>query len=225
MTILKLGTYGSRNQQMFNHSLAQQIRTTTSSVQLQTPTIIHTLIEWAIRVPRHKTSPILQMGYPKRITIAKLKQQSTAILLSPTTMPNKIKIHNAITCLGIDYAVYVAPFLMPGLHKLDKLLIRFTKTICIIPKCSPNIINQLPRDTFGIKTFSFLPRYVATLSKQLTQTLNDPYTLGNFYHGLVKYIVNKYGGIEHLSHLKYQACSKSPTTTSLHILKNTSIST
>ena len=53
------------------------------------------------------------------------------------------------------------------------------------------------RETFGIEAFSLLPRYATTLSK-LTHALNDPGQLGQMYQGIVKFIANKYGGVEYL---------------------------
>ena len=103
--------------------------------------------------------------------------------------------------------------------KLNKPLIKLTISTCNIPKDSPYILAQLYREIFSIEAFSLLPRYATTLSKQLIQTLNDLRTLGKIYQAIVRFIVNKYGGVEHLSQLMYQACSKSQTVGSLYILR------
>lgn len=62
-------------------------------------------------------------------------------------------------------------------------------------------------ETFGIDAFYLLPRYTTTISEQLIQTVNNQSPLGNIYQGLVQFIVNKYGGVEHLPLQKYQSCS------------------
>lgn len=95
-------------------------------------------------------------------------------------------------------------------QQIDKDHMRFSQRL-------PNIITQLPWDAFGIDAFSILPRYATTLSEQLTQTRKNPNPLGDIYQ--VKYIANKYGRIEYLPLLKYQACSKSTTTKISYILK------
>lgn len=86
-----------------------------------------------------------------------------------------------IICPTIEYAFYAAPFLVPSIHKLDKLLIRLKNIICNIPKDSPSLLTQLPRDIFGIKGFSLLPRYATTCSEQLTQIFIDLGPLGQIY--------------------------------------------
>ena len=95
-----------------------------------------------------------------------------ALLLSPTSLQQRIKILNTIICLGIKYAFYAIPFFVLNIHKLDKHLIKLTKSIYNILRDSPNILTQLPQDAFEIGVFSLLPQYASTLSEQVTQTLN-----------------------------------------------------
>ena len=54
---------------------------------------------------------------------------------------------------------------------------------------------------------------------KLSQTLNDPSSLGDIYQGLAKYIVTRYGDAKYLPNLMYRTCYCSPTTRPLHILK------
>lgn len=56
------------------------------------------------------------------------------------------------------------------------------------------------------------------LSEQFTQTLNHPGPFKQIYQGMVKFIVNKHGDAKYLPLLKYQACTRSPTTKALYIL-------
>jgi hypothetical protein len=56
-----------------------------------------------------------------------------------------------------------------------------------------------------IETTFLLPRYTTTLRERLTQTLNEPCPLGQKYQGLIKFIITKYNGAEHLPLLKAQA--------------------
>ena len=97
------------------------------------------------------------------------------------------------------------------IRKVDKLNIKLTKVICKLPLSTLNNFTQLPRETFGIKVYSFLPRYATSLSKQLTQTLNDLGQLGQIHQGLVKYVASKYGCVKYLPLLKHQACARLPT--------------
>lgn len=84
----------------------------------------------------------------------------------------------------IKDAFYAAPFSIPNIKKLDKLLINLTKSICNIPKYSPDILARLPHKTFGSESLCLLPIYVITLSKHLTHTLNDLGRLCQIYHGI-----------------------------------------
>ena len=153
----------------------------------------------------------------KSIQQQKQKKTKHGITIVTASLQQKIKILKTIIRPAIEYVFIVAPFYVPDIKKLYKLLIKLTKFMCNIPKESPNILAQLPHQTFNIEVFSTLPRYVTTLNEQLTHTLNDPSPLGHIYQRILKFIANKYGGVEHLPRFKFRMCSRSPTNISLYI--------
>lgn len=63
------------------------------------------------------------------------------------------------------------PFLGTLHQKLDKILVKLTKSICNILQSCPNILTHLSRQVFGIEVFSPLPRYATMLRETLTQML------------------------------------------------------
>jgi hypothetical protein len=74
--------------------------------------------------------PSLKWAIQKEITIAKMKHQNIALFLSPALLQNKIKILNTVIRPSIEYAFYATPFSTPKPMKLDKLLIKLTKSTC-----------------------------------------------------------------------------------------------
>ena len=117
--------------------------------------------------------------------------QSAALLSSPTSLQQKIKILNTAIQLGIKYAFYATPFSILDIHIRDTLLIKLTKSVCNLTICTRHIFIQLPKDIVDIETTSLLPKYTTTLGECLTQTLNNPCPLGQIYQGLIKFIITK----------------------------------
>jgi hypothetical protein len=87
---------------------------------------------------------------------------------------------------------------MPNIAKLDQKIIALQKTICGLPKSTPNITTKLPHDQFGLNAQSFKTEYLTCIGKQLHNTLNDPGRLGIIYKGLTKDILAKYESSQHL---------------------------
>ena len=89
------------------------------------------------------------------------------------------------------------------------------------PKCTPNIVTQLPHDMFGIEAFSLKNAYLRCIGEQLRNALNDKGRLGIIYRGLTHFIQAKHGGAENIPRIKYQDCTRSPTTRTLILIKKT----
>ena len=94
----------------------------------------------------------------------------------------------------IAYSFYAVPYSLPAIIKLDKKIIAIQKKICGLPKCTPNIVTQLPHDMFGIEAFSLKNAYLRCIGEQLRNALNDKGRLGIIYRGLTHFILVKYGG-------------------------------
>ena len=120
---------------------------------------------------------------------------------------------------GIAYSFYAVPYSLPTIKKLDKKIIGIQKTICGLSKCTTNIITQLPHDLFGLKGFSLKNAYLRCISEQLRNALNDTGRLGIIYKGLTQQILAKHGGAEDIQRIKYQDCTRSPTTRTLFLMK------
>jgi hypothetical protein len=121
--------------------------------------------------------------------------------------------------LGIAYSFYAVPYSMPNIIKLEKNKIGLQKTICGLPKSTPNITTKLPHDQYGLDAHSLKTEYLTCIGKQLRNALNDPGRLGIIYKGLTNHILAKYGGGQQLPLLKKEACLHSPTTRTLYLLK------
>jgi hypothetical protein len=85
---------------------------------------------------------------------------------------------------GIAYNFYVVPYSMPNITKLDKKIIGLQKTICGLPRSTPNITIQLPHDQYGLDAHSLKTEYLTCIGKQLRNALNDLGRLGTIYKGL-----------------------------------------
>jgi hypothetical protein len=94
------------------------------------------------------------------------------------------------------------------------------KTICGLPKSTPNIRTKLPHDQYGLDAHSLKTEYLTYIGKQLRNALNDPGRLGIIYKGLTNHILAKNGGAQHLPLLKKEACLHFPTTRILYLLKH-----
>jgi hypothetical protein len=59
----------------------------------------------------------------------------------------------------IAYSFYAIPYSLPTIKKLDKNIIGIQKTICGLPKCTANVITQLPQKLCGLEAFSVKKTY------------------------------------------------------------------
>jgi len=112
---------------------------------------------------------------------------------------------------------------MANIKKLDKLILSTTKTICNLPKSTPNIATQLPHKLFGIEAFSFKNAYITCIGEELQDALNDKGRLGKIYRGLTKYIMAKHNGSTTLTEIIQAACQHSPITRTIALLKENKI--
>jgi hypothetical protein len=150
----------------------------------------------------------------------KLTKQTQFLLNSPATLKLKLKMVDTIIRLGIAYSFYVVPYSIPNTTKLDQKKIGLQKTICGLPRSTPNITTKLPHDQYGLDAHSLKTEYLTCIGKQLRNALNDPSRLGTIYKGLTNHIFAKYGGAQHLPLLNKEACLHSPTSRTLHLLKH-----
>jgi hypothetical protein len=109
---------------------------------------------------------------------------------------------------------------MPNITKVDKKIIGLQKTICGLPRSTPNITTQLLHDQYGLDAHSLKTEYLTCIRKQLRNALNDPGRLGTIYKGLTNHILTKYGGSKYLPLLNKEACLHSPTSQTLYLLKH-----
>ena len=72
---------------------------------------------------------------------------------------------------------------------------------------------------FGIEAFSLKNAYLRCIGEQLRNALNDKGRLGIIYRGLTHFILAKHGGAENIPRIKYQNCTRSPTTRTLFLIK------
>ena len=120
---------------------------------------------------------------------------------------------------GISYNFYAVPYSLPTIKNLDKKIIGIQKTICGLPKCTANVITQLPHELFGLEAFSLKNAYLRCIGEQLEKTFNDQGRLGIIYKGLIHHILAKYGGAEEIPRITQQDCIRSPTIRTLFLLK------
>ena len=120
---------------------------------------------------------------------------------------------------GITYSFYAVPYSLLAIKKLNKKIIAIQKKIYGLPKCTPNVVTQLPHDMFGIEAFSLKNAYLRHIGEQLQNALNDKGRLDIIYRGLTHFILAKYGGAEKIPRIKHQDCIRSPTTRTLFLIK------
>jgi hypothetical protein len=150
----------------------------------------------------------------------KLIKQTQLLLNSPAILKQKLKMVDTVIRPGIAYSFYAVPYSMPNLAKLDQKIIALQKTICGLPKSTPNITTKLPHDQFGLNAYSLRTEYLTCIGKQLRNALNDRGRLGTIYIGLTNHILTKYGDSQHLPLLNKEACLHSPTARTLYLLKH-----
>ena len=73
----------------------------------------------------------------------------------------------------IAYSIYIVRYSLHAIIKLDKKIIVIQKKICGLPKCTPNIVIQLPHDMFGIEAFSLKNTYLRCIGEQLHNALYE----------------------------------------------------
>jgi hypothetical protein len=120
---------------------------------------------------------------------------------------------------GIAYSFYAVPYSLLIIKKLDKKIISIQKTICGLPKCTANVITQLPHELFGLEAFSLKNVYLRCIGEQLRNALNDQGRLGIIYKGLIHHILARYGGAEEIPRITQYDCIRSPTIRTLFLLK------
>lgn len=150
------------------------------------------------------------MAYAKNNNLRQIKKQNATLPLSPTFHQQIIKILNMVICPGIQYTFYICHLSPPQTSAKWTYFSSTLQKLCVTSPLTPPTFTQLPCETFGIEVFSLLPIYATTFSGHLTQILNGLVQLGQIYQELVKFIVTKHRGPEHLPHLKHRTCIKSP---------------
>jgi hypothetical protein len=98
--------------------------------------------------------PSLKWKLQTHITLAKIINQCKELTKCPATIKQKISIVDTVIRVGIAYSFYAVPYSLPTIKKLDKKIIGIQKIICGLPKCTTNIITQLPHNLFGLEAFS-----------------------------------------------------------------------
>ena len=98
--------------------------------------------------------PSLKWKLQTHITTDKMINQCRLLTHCPATIKQKISMVDAVIRAGIAYSFYAVPYSIPTITKLDKKIIGIQKAICGLPKCTANIITQLPHDLFGLEAFS-----------------------------------------------------------------------
>ena len=163
--------------------------------------------------------PSLKWKIQIHATTTKLINQCSQIINCPATIKQKINMVDTVIKAGFAYSFYTVPYSLPAIMKLDKKIIAIQKKICGLPKCTPNVVTQLPHDMFGIEAFSLKNAYLRCIGEQLRNALNDKGRLGIIYGGLTHFILAKYRGAEKIPRIKHQDCIRSPTTQMLFLIK------
>jgi hypothetical protein len=118
--------------------------------------------------------PSLKWKVQQAITMNKLIKQTQLLFNSPATLKQKLKMIDTVIRPGIAYSFYAVPYSMPNIIKLDKKIIGLQKTICRLPKSTPNITTKLPHDQYGLDVHSLKTKYLTCIGKQLCNALTDP---------------------------------------------------
>ena len=127
---------------------------------------------------------------------------------------------NTVIRSGIAYGFYSVAILLPTLNKLDKIIIRLHKSICGLPRSTPNVMTQVPHNMFGLEAFSLSNTCLRCIGEQLQDALNDTSRLGTIYQGLINYIFAKNGRAQNIPRITKQACVRSPISHTLYLLKH-----
>ena len=154
--------------------------------------------------------PSLKWKLHTHINTNKVVNQCKQLSNCPTTIKQKINMVDTVIRAGIAYSFYAVPYSLSTIKKLDKKIIGIQKLICGLPKCTANIITELPHDLFRLEAFSLKNTYLRCISEQLRNALNDPGKLGIIYKGLVQHILAKHGGAKDIPRIKHHDCLRSP---------------
>ena len=95
--------------------------------------------------------PSLKWKIQTHATTTKLINQCSQLANCPATIKQKIKMVDIMIRARIAYSFYAVPYSLLAIIKLDKKIIAIQKKICGLPKCTPNIVTQLPHNMFGIE--------------------------------------------------------------------------
>ena len=117
--------------------------------------------------------PSLKRKIQTHATTIKLINQCSHLGNCPATIKKKINMVDTRIRAVIAYSFYAIPYSLPGIRKLGKYIIAIPKRICGLPKCTPNIVTQLPHDMFGIQACSLHNAYLRCIGQQLRNVLND----------------------------------------------------
>ena len=148
--------------------------------------------------------PSLKWKIQIHTTTTKLINQCSQLANCPATIKHKINMVDTVIRAGIAYSFYGVPYSLPTIIKLNKKTIAIKKKVCGLPKCTPNIITQLPHDMFGIEAFSLKNIYLRCIGEQLQNPLNDKGRLGIIYRSLIHFILAKHGEAKNIPKIKYQ---------------------
>jgi hypothetical protein len=131
----------------------------------------------------HQNEPYVYLGIQlitslkwksqQAITMNKLIKQTQLLLNSPATLKQKLKIVDTVIRPGIAYSFYVVPYSMPNIIKLDKKIIGLQKTICRLPRSTPNLTTKLPHDQYGLDAHSLKTKYSLVEKQQFCDCRND----------------------------------------------------
>ena len=89
-------------------------------------------------------------------------------------------------------------------------MIAIPKIICGLPKCTQNIVTQLPHYMFGIQACSLHNAYLRCIGQELRNVQNDKGELRIIYTGLTYFILAKHGGAANIPTIKHQHCIYPP---------------
>ena len=109
--------------------------------------------------------PSLKWKTQQAITMNKLIKQAQSLLQSPTSLKQKLKMVDTVIRPGIAYSFYAVPYSIPTITKLDKKIIGLQKTICGLPKSTPNITTKLPHEQYGLAAHSLKTEYLNCIGK------------------------------------------------------------
>lgn len=114
--------------------------------------------------------PSLKWKIQEDITMNRANEQSNLLIASSTNIWQKIIVLNTVFKPRISYLSYAIPFSRLNMCKINKILIKLTKTICTIPNNTTKILVDLNDDDYAINTTSILLDYITYVSKQLIQS-------------------------------------------------------